>query len=763
MRELKLSRTAAVFAALAAGLMAYSFALTRNPTLPATAAWLPLSLFLQLKINSQVKDIAQLASQITFRTTAALSISMVVAAGRPEVFLPGIAILFAMPILYRYCSFALKSEVSDLCNSRKSAKEAEQKKLIWQLLVTGFGVGIAMPVILPALEWASLSSRAHGLSFEQIFAWSANWYDFASIAFSFPLGDVYNLSQKGPLLESLVHAKSGAIPFMSSNYLGPIVLSLAFCAFTSKSWRLRKLAIGAMAGSILLAAGSNTILGSSLFSMLPFFSMLRFPVKFLIFTAIILSFSAAYGFDLLLRKNVSERSLKLAGAIWILPLVLSALIFLSTSFQIIGWQYAKSSPDLIREANLSIAQSMLAASLIGIAFSVSALMYLKDKLQRTHFAIGVLLTLSLSLFCSAKSFPYFTQAGFYTEQSKLFKHLNSFLSEGEQKTGIRNRILPFYTDGLLLPSEFKKGSTLSFEEKFHAYSRNIGRGNSTLDFEIPQAFGYEAALPDYYSQFFFKAREYSSQYLTGEEHRKPVSDIPIWRFCRLTGTKYLLTQEALVIASLPLPQLDDRYFDLFGQSSGNNSRIYKVIDSWPRLYFADSVEILKSWDEFEEKILNPEPSENDSKRICYMLDSSSRFASVKELLARIRSKNSEKTGRNKAGFNHKPEFKKFKIECDNGQFLSISIDTSKPEFLVLSDQNYPGWKAYLDGEEQAIISVNLFARALALPEGHHLLEFRYEPASVFAGFICMFFSFTLLISGSLVDTLYCKNKIPDHD
>jgi uncharacterized membrane protein YfhO len=46
---------------------------------------------------------------------------------------------------------------------------------------------------------------------------------------------------------------------------------------------------------------------------------------------------------------------------------------------------------------------------------------------------------------------------------------------------------------------------------------------------------------------------------------------------------------------------------------------------------------------------------------------------------------------------------------------------------------YPGWKAYVNGEEKAIRRANLFFRAVLLPAGNHRVEFRYEPRSFAIG------------------------------
>lgn len=58
-----------------------------------------------------------------------------------------------------------------------------------------------------------------------------------------------------------------------------------------------------------------------------------------------------------------------------------------------------------------------------------------------------------------------------------------------------------------------------------------------------------------------------------------------------------------------------------------------------------------------------------------------------------------------------------------------------PGLLVLGDVYYPGWKAYVDGKETKVYRANYIMRAVALREGRHMVEFRYEPLSFKLGAI----------------------------
>ena len=59
----------------------------------------------------------------------------------------------------------------------------------------------------------------------------------------------------------------------------------------------------------------------------------------------------------------------------------------------------------------------------------------------------------------------------------------------------------------------------------------------------------------------------------------------------------------------------------------------------------------------------------------------------------------------------------------------IEADLPQAGFLVLSDSYYPGWKVFVDGEEDRILRANYIMRAVRLSPGHHQVEFIYDPSS----------------------------------
>lgn len=78
--------------------------------------------------------------------------------------------------------------------------------------------------------------------------------------------------------------------------------------------------------------------------------------------------------------------------------------------------------------------------------------------------------------------------------------------------------------------------------------------------------------------------------------------------------------------------------------------------------------------------------------------------------------------------------------------VDISVDSKEGGFLVLSDTFYPGWKAYVDGQETKIMQANYAYRAVWIEKGEHSVVFNYDPSSVKIGkMISMASLFGLLV------------------
>ncbi|MCI0446780.1 YfhO family protein [bacterium] len=84
-----------------------------------------------------------------------------------------------------------------------------------------------------------------------------------------------------------------------------------------------------------------------------------------------------------------------------------------------------------------------------------------------------------------------------------------------------------------------------------------------------------------------------------------------------------------------------------------------------------------------------------------------------------------------------------KIVESKGNSVKIAANLDAPGFVVLTDVNYPGWKAYDRGKEREILPAYGLFRAIALEKGQHSIEFRFEPKIIYVGLVITLISFLL--------------------
>ncbi|MFB0535271.1 MAG: YfhO family protein, partial [Anaerolineae bacterium] len=91
----------------------------------------------------------------------------------------------------------------------------------------------------------------------------------------------------------------------------------------------------------------------------------------------------------------------------------------------------------------------------------------------------------------------------------------------------------------------------------------------------------------------------------------------------------------------------------------------------------------------------------------------------------------------------------------------VEAQASLDGFLFLADAYYPGWKAYVDGEEEKIYAADYLFRAVFLPRGEHRVEFRYEPLSFKIGLAITSLTLLVLCVLVLTRTVMRQLRYPD--
>jgi hypothetical protein len=169
----------------------------------------------------------------------------------------------------------------------------------------------------------------------------------------------------------------------------------------------------------------------------------------------------------------------------------------------------------------------------------------------------------------------------------------------------------------------------------------------------------------------------------------------------LTATKYIFTRIEDPISEQTFPIAS---FELIDEFDG--WRIFRYKQALPRTFVTNRYEIYASNDQFQQKFYNP----TFDPKTTILLEEKPDI-SVSDI----------------------PLASTATIENVNNNTITITAVSNQPALLFLSDTYYPGWNAYVDGVRTKIYLAYYAFRAVAIPEGEHQVEFRYEPASFLLG------------------------------
>lgn len=678
-------------------LCGYFFSLQKNFALIASIAWLPLAVWTMAKINSKSAATRWLAT-----LAASLLIFLEITAGRPEL---------SVPALITIGSYILLSALN-----AKHANEGDSPYLrtfFLRSLAISCGVLLSMPAILPAVEWLSLSPRQSGLSQMEALTWSANWYDCIALFLAQPLGDLNLVGMKHL---GLVATRPGFIPFLSSAFVGPVVLTLAAWSAVEKGWKARWAILAIIAITMIAVLGKYTPIFPFLVKLLPLLTIFRYPIKLVIVPVICLLLLASRGAFLTYEKRVTALAHLSTWALWAAVLILGCLMY---CFPDLSAKVISPHASTLSTGLSLIGRAAIISAAIGLATCLFARLYWSKKIQPRTFAAILLATLAANLLTCAFTFSrHGTDANFFEQPSELATKIKQFAKE--ESDDERYRILPLYFDPLAMPDWYHEKTLAGNNACVYQFGRQLLLPQTHMDSNLSSSFGYEAAeTADYRSVFsnaFSKYRSYIES--SGQQTDSQVYQAlhPIAQFCQMTATRYVFTQ-ARSDAKPPreLPRLDSNQFKLLDDDSHLNVRLYRVNQSLPRAYLRSQW----SWCDSQKEAISEIESDSFDPASQLIVEHSSTYASQFDPKVNI-DKNAVARGW-------------LQFMEDKPEHISFSVKASTPCFLVLADHYYPGWLAKVDGAMTQLYRANVFQRAVFIPNGSHLVEFDYDPVCLTDG------------------------------
>jgi hypothetical protein len=685
-----------IIAGSAFALSGYMFGLQTNYTLVASAAWIPMAIWCLLSARWRKGNY--------FCAAAALCVFMMLAAGRPEVSGTGAVLLACVALAAAVHSHSLA--------------EPDAVKRFYLLLTALFGGALlAMPIIVPTLEWLRASPRAVGLQSTEVLMWSTNWFDWLTIILPQPLGDPVPFY--GSPYAMLASSKPGSHPFLNSAFLGPVLITLSLWGIFASHWIGKRFVLFIFAITVLLAAGDNTPFFPALLPIVPGLSVIRFPIKLLVFPVGCLCIFAADGMSRALRKELSIKDQWAPILFWTTLALISLAMFFSNEPSF--FTVAKDMPFTPTGATILTAQHMLGQSGLLAAVAGLTICGLQYSYQQHHigqklFATVALVGVIASLAVYGFAFEHLTCDGdYFNQESSLKPILQKLMTEDHLDTS-SCRTLAL---GVELPLQKMSPGVL---QAHHQFERQHLRPNTHMDASLPSPFGYEAAAT---REYFAFASGLISRFNYGASKRDLVQqldqhspdDAVLCRFCQVSATKYIVMPAINrdVQGAFPMPRLNPNFFELAFEDAG--TRIYRFKQFLPRAYFARHISFEPELKAVFHRFIDANP---------HSLQLDDETTTQSQLNADFMSQ---------VKGSHPALSDRVELKKDDPETVVLQAHCAASELLVLADTPYPGWNALLDGKEVPIIRANICNRAICVPPGDHTIEFNYRPMSLIVGFV----------------------------
>lgn len=545
--------------------------------------------------------------------------------------------------------------------------------------------GISAVQLIPFIELSKLSVRSGGLSYFQAGVWSLHPYDLVE----FFLPDQYGLATD-------IKKFWGYQNWLRTIYMGgiPFILTLFFL----KIWDRRvKGFLLLFFISLGLAMGKNTLFHPLLYDYLPFFNKLRYPVKFIFLAVLILSITAGLGYDYFKKEFAGNNPESHRWARYILSIgFFFMLVFgllnifnepLVTYFKEIGWDHPTYNET---ERNIFNIKRFLALSSL---FCLGLFLYSKPIFKNRFVLGGMIALFILDLFFA--HFMFYKKENF-KEFQKVSENAKFIQSDPEL---FRIFVTHKTRKGEMLIKKIWKPLEIK-KEKFI-----LGILNNQRHFDID---GIGVTQQERWNKIMDLIKF------------APVLDSA--NLLNLMNVKYVVSKQSF---SSPDFKLVRFYFPETQNEKKRKEwenaftlKIYENKKMLPRAFLVPQCKVVTSEKEYKEifqsKTFNPEE--------VLLLDAEPKLVPCNGEIAHEKKE-------------------PVKIDSYKSNTVDLTVHSESRQFLFLSDSYYPGWKAYVDGEETEILRANYLFRAILVEPGEHQVRFEYDPLSFKLGMAITFLTF----------------------
>ena len=476
------------------------------------------------------------------------------------------------------------------------------------------------------------------------------------------------------------------VPLLLTHYMG------VACLFGILLWiyygtRREKIYISALTlGSLAMALGSNAIIYPYIFRHLPIISAIRFPEKFFFLTYVLLFLMAMRGLKGLL---LDRRKKKKAPTIILWSIALAWLgVYLVLRFYsealtdfIVAHSRIQTLSDIHLKATVSVLTNLQQQVILSFALLILLILVKSEKIGGWVFSILLVSVVYVDLAWANRDFLFTAHPDKIDRTPPVF----------QPSEPSRTRFFFYPAPNDLHPAFFSVNGRPSFEQavalSFQNYLPNVG---TMWGIDYFQEIDALSRRP--YNEFLKVANKLDF------EHQL--------KLLRTFNVGHIVSYRELTKKGL----------HLIGKFPKSYSWLYSVNGAMPRAYIVNRALVEK--EPFKALQRLSTPKFDPSREVVLANDISIQPAGA--LITDV----------------------KF-LRYDN-TIVTIHAEANQDGVFILADSFYPGWKAFIDGQETKIYRANHFFRALALPKGQHRIEFRYDPLSFRLGLVISSLTLTIL-------------------
>ncbi len=750
---LKASYGASLISAITFMLSGYLLSVHNLLTHLLSVAWVPLVLLLFLSGLQRIPPHPNPLPQgerigegggLKYIILSALAACAMFLGGGVEI----VYVTLVMVCLLTFVESRVRSQESGvkMYDSGLTTHDSRLRKLGYLGIFIAIFLGVSAVQLLPFMELSAHSIRAGGISYKEATIWSMHPKDLLQ----FFLPDLYGYKLRP---EKYWEDEN----WLKTIYLGaiPFLLSLFFFVKSDKKVLCALLLI--IAGSLILAFGGHTPVYYYLYKYVPYFNKIRYPVKFLFLTTLVISVTAGLGYDRL-RDGIAECGMRgrrlseakhaecgimkkthsvrrLVYGIFIFSFF-TALMFGCLNFLEAGISSFLKSKGLdaphYNDLFVNI-HNMKRLLCITTIFGLVVFVGLKRQAIRKFLPLAVLVLLTFDLFFAGQGFYFKTLSETYHGKCS---NMDFILSD-------KSLFRIFTTPKTMKDDTVAVASSLPMRGTQTGQYKEIDIVNVNLE-KVSPGLNIERHIFNVWGAEVMILKRV--QHLYDLIASAPKADST--NLLNLMNVKYIISvpqidSDELKLVKMNVPVTVGQLDEL---EKANTIKIYQNLNCLPRAFLVRDYKVVSSEEEYKNILCSKEF--NPAKLL--LLEESP--ATQHDLTPPI-SPHSQGQGKTKITTPHSPPsqggdegevvdyidlfpsqgeeqkkiIEKVEITRYNANSVSLEVTVAEPKFLFMSESYYPGWKAYIDGKRTHIYRANYAFRALFLNPGKHKIEFIYDP------------------------------------